>query len=141
MMNGNLKEIIKAMIEAGTDCCEATNTVGDSIVDDYYLQGVLAKMKQRSWWEENAPQKEYKNDYKVALIMHSFSWSFMIMLPYIFLEANQAAIVIAIGINTVIHAIVDDLKANKKKINLVEDQKIHLIQIYCTWVVVGLLGV
>lgn len=31
-MNGNLKEIIKAMIEAGTDCCEATNTVGNSSV-------------------------------------------------------------------------------------------------------------
>lgn len=27
--NGNLKEIILAMIEAGTDCCEVTNTVGD----------------------------------------------------------------------------------------------------------------
>ena len=26
---GNLKEIILAMIEAGTDCCEVTNTVGD----------------------------------------------------------------------------------------------------------------
>ena len=23
------------------------------IVDDYYLQGVLAKMKQRKWWEDN----------------------------------------------------------------------------------------
>ena len=26
---GNLKEIILAMIEAGTDCCEVTNTVGN----------------------------------------------------------------------------------------------------------------
>ena len=26
---GNLKEIILAMIESGTDCCEVTNTVGD----------------------------------------------------------------------------------------------------------------
>ena len=28
-MNGNLKEIILAMINNNTDCCEATNTVGD----------------------------------------------------------------------------------------------------------------
>ena len=26
---GNLKEIILALIESGTDCCEVTNTVGD----------------------------------------------------------------------------------------------------------------
>ena len=27
--NGNLKEIILAMINANADCCEVTNTVGD----------------------------------------------------------------------------------------------------------------
>lgn len=85
------------------------------IVDDYYLQGVLAKMKQRSWWEENSPQEEYKNDYKMALFMHAFSWAFMIMLPYIFIGASQYAVGGAIIVNTIIHAIVDDLKANKKK--------------------------
>ncbi len=37
------------------------------IVDDYYLQGILASMKQKSWWEENAPQRLYKYDYIVAL--------------------------------------------------------------------------
>ena len=51
------------------------------IVDDYYLQGGLTSMKQKKWWQENAPQKLYKYDYIVALIMHSMSWSFMIMLP------------------------------------------------------------
>lgn len=110
------------------------------IVDDYYLQGVLAKMKQRSWWQENAPKEEYKNDYKMALIMHGFSWAFMIMIPYIFIGANQYAVSIAIVINTAIHAIVDDLKANKKKINLVDDQMTHLCQILVTWILVGLLG-
>ena len=51
------------------------------VVDDYYSQGILASMKQKSWWEKNAPDELYKNDYKMALFMHSFSWSFMIMLP------------------------------------------------------------
>jgi hypothetical protein len=54
------------------------------IVDDYYLQGILASMKQKKWWQENAPDKPYKYDYIWALIMHSFSWAFMIMLPIAF---------------------------------------------------------
>ena len=36
------------------------------IVDDYYLQGILASMKQKSWWEANAPVPLYKNDYKMS---------------------------------------------------------------------------
>ena len=28
------------------------------IVDDYYLQGILASMKQRGWWEKNAPRPQ-----------------------------------------------------------------------------------
>ena len=55
------------------------------IVDDYYLQGWLASAKQKRYWEENAPDKMYKHDYIWALIMHSFSWTFMIMLPVAFL--------------------------------------------------------
>ena len=110
------------------------------IVDDYYLQGVLAKMKQRSWWEENAPQEKYKNDYKIALSMHAFSWSFMIMIPYIFIGANQYAVFIAVMINTVIHAFIDDLKANKKKINLIQDQQMHFFQIVFSWILVGVFG-
>ena len=51
------------------------------IVDDFYLQGILANMKQKSWWEKNAPQEMYKNDYLMALIIHGYSWSFMIHLP------------------------------------------------------------
>ena len=51
------------------------------IVDDYYLQGILASMKQRKWWIDNAPKKLYRHDYIAALVMHAFSWAFMIMLP------------------------------------------------------------
>lgn len=110
------------------------------IVDDYYLQGILASMKQKSWWNKNAPNKMYKYDYIVALLMHSFSWSFMIMLPiiaYILIyNLNVHIILIVIYIvNTVIHSIVDDLKANKLKINLIVDQSIHLVQILLTWLI------
>lgn len=52
------------------------------IVDDYYLQGILASMKQKSWWKKQPNYKDkYSNDYLIALMMHAFSWSFCIMLP------------------------------------------------------------
>lgn len=108
------------------------------IVDDYYLQGWLASAKQKSWWEKNAPEKLYQNDYIMALFMHSFSWSFMIMIPiivYLFVSGIvlQEWLVIAYFSNMAIHCIVDDLKANKRKINLIQDQCTHLVQILVTW--------
>lgn len=94
-------------------------------------------MKQKKWWQENAPQKLYKYDYIVALIMHSMSWSFMIMLPItISVNFNVSTFfaIIFVG-NTIIHAVVDDLKANKLKINLIVDQSIHILQIIITYVI------
>lgn len=110
------------------------------IVDDYYLQGWLASAKQKKWWEKNAPENLYRNDYIMALFMHAFSWSFMIMIPvtaYIFICGYKLSgnLVIAYFVNMAIHAIVDDLKANKGKINLIQDQLIHLVQIFVTWAV------
>jgi hypothetical protein len=99
------------------------------IVDDYYLQGILANMKQKSWWRKQESYNElYKYDYIVALIMHAFSWAFMIMLPLVLVGVNQYVIVISISINMLIHSFIDDLKANKKKINLISDQTLHILQ-------------
>lgn len=104
------------------------------IVDDYYLQGILASMKQRSWWRENAPQEMYKNDYLPALIAHSFSWAFMVLLPLAFSLKNlNFSFFILFFINMIGHAIVDNEKANRKTINLCEDQLVHLIQIILSW--------
>lgn len=107
------------------------------IVDDYYLQGWLASAKQKKWWEENAPQKLYRNDYIMALIMHSFSWAFMIMLP-IAIDRQFAVTwiyAVALIVNATVHGIVDNLKANKLKINLIQDQSIHIVQIVLTFIV------
>jgi hypothetical protein len=35
--------------------------------------------------------------------------------------------------NLLIHMLVDDMKANKKKINLIQDQITHMFQIAFTW--------
>ena len=110
------------------------------IVDDYYLQGWLASAKQKKWWEENAPNELYKNDYKVALLVHSFSWAFSINLPVLvyalFFQILPTIILpyfVLLVINMIIHCIVDNLKANKLKINLLTDQIIHLIQVLISW--------
>lgn len=118
------------------------------IVDDYYLQGWLASAKQKSYWEQNAPDELYKHDYIMALFMHSFSWAFMIMVvPSVYTlinttTTNNASLVIALFflINLCIHMVVDNSKANLKKINLVQDQLCHLVQILITWVVFVVLG-
>ena len=104
------------------------------IVDDYYLQGWLASAKQKKYWQENAPETLYKYDYIWALIMHSFSWSFMVMLPiaYSLSFSLNIPFLIMFFVNVAVHAVVDDLKANKKIINLWTDQTCHFIQIAIT---------
>lgn len=109
------------------------------IVDDYYLQGWLASAKQKKWWIENAPNDLYKNDYLMALFCHSFSWSFMIQLPiliYSFYTHLFIWNILLFIINVIIHMFVDNLKANKLKINLIQDQIIHFIQIVVTWFII-----
>ena len=107
------------------------------IVDDYYLQGILAKMKQKSFWNDLAKNGLYKNDYIVALIMHAFSWAFMIMLPiaYKISFVITPLFLICFGCNVCIHAITDHLKANKQVINLIHDQAIHITQIVITYLI------
>lgn len=115
------------------------------IVDDYYLQGCLAQLKQSKWWKENYPDKMYTNDYQMALFEHAFSWSFVITLPLLILSiitenlALTKIVLYSYFYNTSIHGFVDDLKANKKQINLITDQTIHFGQIIITWVFFNLI--
>lgn len=104
------------------------------IIDDYYLQGVLANLKQREWWKKNAPQDIYAHDYIMALFMHSFSWSFMVMLPIAVSNKFNIGIrfIFLMAVNMLIHGYVDHMKANKRCINLIQDQSIHLLQIVIT---------
>ena len=114
------------------------------IVDDFYMQGILAKLKQKEWWEQNAPEPLYRLDYIVALGVHGMSWSFMILVPFMawaIANGNDTLGYFLMGafkINAVIHAVTDHLKANKRKINLREDQLIHFAQIAVTFIVLSL---
>ena len=110
------------------------------IADDYYLQGILASMKQKSWWQKSESYSEkYRYDYVIALIEHAFSWTFMMMLPIFIVSKFQIDVFMCLVFlaNWIIHTIVDDLKANKKKINLIQDQVIHLVQIFVTFILLG----
>ena len=108
------------------------------IVDDWVLQGKLGEMKQKQWWLKHPQYKDmYKYDFVVALLTHAFSWTFMIMLPIMFIQQWEINIVFMFTFltNMSIHAFVDDLKANKLKINLVQDQIIHIVQIGVTYII------
>ena len=110
------------------------------IVDDYYLQGVLAKLKQKSWWIKQPEYKPlYKHDYMIALFEHAFSWAFCIHIPLIAyilychgVNFDWGYVVCTILINTLFHAMIDDVKANERQINLITDQFLHFVQIIGT---------
>lgn len=105
------------------------------LVADYTLQGWLADGKQKSWWrkvfgghEDSVPNK-YRFDYIAALVCHALYWSIFICAPFY----ASSWFLAAVALNTVVHAIVDDLKANQFKINLIQDQLLHLGQILITF--------
>jgi len=111
------------------------------IWDDYGRQGILASLKQKQWWREQKEYNEkYKNDWIAALLCHSLSWSIMIHIPvfiylFFFGALTQPAVIysiILIIFNCGVHAYIDDLKCNKYKINLIQDQCLHIIQILFT---------
>lgn len=110
------------------------------IIDDFVLQPIcLSKLKQKSFWETYVKDDEkYKFDYKVALVIHALSWSIMIHLPLMAIGVNEYGILLSVILNTIIHAWIDDEKANKLNITLFEDQIMHLGQIVGTWAILTL---
>lgn len=115
------------------------------IIKDFKTQGILAKMKQKSFYDEYRYKVNmYRYDYIAALLVHAFSWTFMVHIPaitYLILmgkwstfESALVAYLIFFIMHMLIHALVDHLKANVYFINLIEDQIIHLLQIFFIWI-------
>jgi hypothetical protein len=107
------------------------------IFADFNLQGLMGSMKQKKWWEENAPSPLYQYDYIIALYLHSFQWAFCIMLPIVIYnyhnEDKYLIITIMLFVNSIAHYIIDHIKANLLKINLIQDQCFHIIQLIITY--------
>ena len=107
------------------------------LLADYPLQGWLATAKSKLYWKQSGNEKT-KFDYIPALICHAAMWGILIFIPLVVwfpYEYMVGWFWIALPINILIHAIVDDLKANKQILNLWQDQLIHLGQIIVTWVI------
>lgn len=111
------------------------------IFTDFNLQGWLSQSKQKDYWlnifpnmaDKKDKSNMYRNDYKCCLLVHSLFWTFMIMLPAFICSTTRISILIVVYIiNTILHYIIDDLKANEKTINLIDDQIVHVIQLLFT---------
>ena len=115
------------------------------ILEDFHLQGILASMKQKSWWQSECNKlgikyesSKYKYDYIISLCIHALENSIFITLPLIIdglittfttnlnnsLFIGWAFIIFA---NTVVHAFIDNFKCNNKGISLIIDQLLHFI--------------
>lgn len=106
-------------------------------IADFTLQGILADLKQKSWWmaacnKFNVDYSKYQYDYICGLVCHSLYWTLFTFMPLLYLSNNIIFCSSLIVFNTLVHAIIDDIKANKHKINLVQDQLLHLVQIAIT---------
>ncbi len=124
-------------------------------IEDFHLQGCLANLKQKKWWEKEVAENlfhskddnpqhrerllfysQYRNDYKMSLFTHSIENALFVMLPLIvdmliseFTHCQQNTWILFIPSTILIcvsHYFIDDSKANKMKINLVQDQLYHL---------------
>ena len=115
------------------------------ILEDFHLQGILANMKQQSWWQSECNKlgikyesSKYKHDYIISLYIHALENSIFITLPLIIdgliatltINPNNCLFigwVFIIFANTVVHAFIDNFKCNNKGINLITDQLLHFI--------------
>ena len=112
------------------------------LIDDFVLQDKFTYLKQRSWWkkacaDDGLNYEKYKNDYIMALFEHSLEWSIAIILPVIFFcNVNGWILFAAVAVNTIIHTIVDNAKANQLRLSLVQDQLIHFLQVIITFLII-----
>lgn len=94
------------------------------------------KNKQRVDNEHQRLKCKYGRDWAMAMFEHSLYWTLVTFAPIIFFHhVNDWVILGLVVVNTIFHCVIDDLKANKFAINLVDDQMFHFAQIIFTCVV------
>ena len=66
------------------------------ILDDYGLQSkCLSFLKQKSWWDKEAPDRMYEYDYIWALLMHGFSWAFTKRIDAAFFRTQDVVLAVS----------------------------------------------
>ena len=99
------------------------------LIADYPLQGWLAQAKHREYWQRAS--SKYKYDYLAALAGHSTMWGIIVFLPVLYFWGDYLHWYQYLNLVQLIcfHFVIDDLKANRGKINLIQDQFFHFCQI------------
>lgn len=105
--------------------------LGHLLADHTLQQGWLWQAKCKDYWADKGDK--FRHDHIAALICHCVMWGILVFLPLTFFCDEFGWFWLALPINIAIHCVVDDLKANRKAINLWQDQLIHLAQILATW--------
>ena len=109
------------------------------IIEDFHIQGILAHLKQESWWfNQTGYNWKYSKDYIPPLLLHGLEWSVFIHIPLLFEYGLTMPIFISVIVNSLIHSYIDNLKCNRLKINLVQDQVFHIAQILITGIAITL---
>ena len=110
--------------------------IGMHVFADFICQGWFLNGKQKTWWQkmcrqdlgQELEQTKYRYDYLVGIVLHSLFWSMLVCMPFFCWTSLWKAVLL----NTAFHAVVDDLKANRGVLNLIQDQALHLLQIFVT---------
>ena len=153
IVHNSLEAINKATIEGETLSDKDIILIVSKVHDEYVVDKVDAFKKQETienvldYWhtfgktlkilESEYEFTLYENDYIIALLAHSFSWTFMMMLPvaiYLNFSLDLIFILVFVG-NVIAHALIDNWKCNKYEINLIQDQILHILQIIFTFCV------
>lgn len=110
-------------------CATLTLMVLMHVVEDFHLQGRMADMKQKAFWEPYG--EKYAWDHVPALLLHGFEWSVLVAMPIMLAEGFglPAWFYGAVALNGLVHSYVDHLKCNRLRISLVQDQCIHMMQV------------
>ena len=107
------------------------------VLAEFNLQGMMEEMKRKDFWKKY--DRKYQFDYTIVLIGHSFQWAFVLHLPIIIYcivtKELETYCNFSIVANTFIHAIIDTSKENDKRLNLIQDQFCHILQIIATWAI------
>lgn len=113
------------------------------VLSDFVLQGQLGDLKQKKWWGEqchktywgsfDAQFKMYGKDWISGLAVHSLFWAVVTFAPLIYYTSSRWWIAGIVAVNALIHGIIDHLKCNCYKLNLNQDQILHMVQIAATY--------
>ena len=130
--------------------------IGLHLIADYFLQGCLSDLKQKRWWHDQVKKlykdydgynksfewqhrllEKYKYDYMAGLLCHAAMWAIVSFFPLMWYCRPWLFTVLLI-VNILVHFVVDHMKANTHRFNLVQDQSIHLVQVIATVLIVML---